>query len=129
MLRAHRAAKGPVKFDRRGLVTGEYLGELVRRPDVVTTTYHDGEGRLLAFVDLLDHPVTPLLQHWAALPPADGRPQHLYFDAIARAVRHMIEHRRKFLSLGRGVTDLKASLGFTPVRMLGAVVPRPVTRW
>ncbi|MGW5719703.1 GNAT family N-acetyltransferase [Amycolatopsis sp. NPDC003865] len=129
MLRAHRDLKGPVKFDQRGPVTAEYLGELVRRPDVVTTTYHDDRGRLLAFTDLLDHPVMPLHQHWAALPPADGRPKHLYFDVVVRGVRHMIEHNRKFLSLGRGVTDLKTSLGFTPSPVLGVVVPRPVTRW
>jgi predicted N-acyltransferase len=129
MLHAHRAAKGPVKFDQRGPVTGEYLDELIRRPDVVTTTYHDADGRLLAFTDLLDHPVMPLHQHWAALPPAEGRPKHLYFDVVARGVRHMIEHRRKFLSLGRGVTDLKTSLGFSPAPMAGAVVPRPVIRW
>ncbi|WP_410630434.1 GNAT family N-acetyltransferase [Amycolatopsis sp. cmx-4-83] len=129
MLRAHRATKGPVKFDQRGPVTAEYLGELVRRPDVVTTTYHDAEGRLLAFTDLLDHPVMPLHQHWAALPPGGGRPKHLYFDVVVRGVRHMIENNRKFLSLGRGVTDLKASLGFSPSPMTGVVVPRPVTRW
>lgn len=129
MLRAHREAKGPVKFDQRGPVTAAYLGELVRRPDVVTTTYHDDRGRLLAFTDLLDHAVMPLHQHWAALPPGQGRPKHLYFDVVVRGVRHMIEHNRKFLSLGRGVTDLKTSLGFTPSPMAGVIVPRPVTRW
>ncbi|MEU5259865.1 GNAT family N-acetyltransferase [Amycolatopsis sp. NPDC021455] len=129
MLRAHREAKGPVKFDQRGPVTAEYLGALVRRPDVVTTTYHDDQGRLLGFTDRLDHPVMPLQQHWAALPPADGRPKHLYFDVVVRGVRHMIENQRKFLSLGRGVTDLKMSLGFAPSPMVGVIVPRPVTRW
>jgi hypothetical protein len=129
MLRTHREAKGPIRFDQRGPVTGEYLDRLVRRPDVVTTTYHDAEGRLLAFTDLLDHPVMPLHQHWAALPPAAGRPKHLYFDVVVRGVRHLIEHQRKFLSLGRGVTDLKVSLGFTPAPMLGVIVPRPVSRW
>jgi hypothetical protein len=129
MLRAHREAKGPVKFDRRGPVTGAYLDELLRRSDVVTTTYHDAEGRLLAFTNLLDHPVMPLHQHWAALPPARGRPKHLYFDVVVRGVRHLIEQRRKFLSLGRGATDLKVSLGFSPAPVLGVVVARPVSRW
>ncbi|MCR6481354.1 GNAT family N-acetyltransferase [Amycolatopsis sp. OK19-0408] len=129
MLHAHRESKGPVRLDRRGPVTAEYLGALVRRPDVVTTTYHDAAGRLLAFTDLLDHPVTPLHQHWAALPPGGGRPKHLYFDVVVRGVRHMIERRRKFLALGRGATELKVSLGFSPSPVFGAVVPRPVTRW
>ena len=129
MLRAHREAKGPLKFDPRGPVTAGYLGELVRRTDVVTTTYHDDRGRLLAFTDLLDHPVLPLHQHWAALPLAEGRPKHLYFDVVVRGVRHMIERNRKFLSLGGGFGDLKVSLGFAPSRRVGVVVPRPVTRW
>ena len=129
MLRAHREAKGPLKFDPRGPVAAAYLGRLVRRPDVVTTTYHDDRGRLLAFTTLLDHPVMPLQQHWAARPLAEGRPKNLYFDVIAGGVRHMIEHNRKFLSLGGGVVPLKESFGFTPSPLRAVVVPRPVTRW
>ena len=129
MLHAHRAAKGPVKFDQRGRVSAEYLGELVRRPDVLTTTYHDESGRLLGFTDLLDHPVMPMHQHWAALPPGDGRPKHLYFDVVVRGVRYMIERNRKSLALGRGMPELKASLGFAPAPLLGVIVPRPVARW
>jgi hypothetical protein len=129
LLREHRARMGPVKFDRRGPVTAEYLGELVRRPDVLTTTYHDASGRLLAFTNVLDHPVTPLHQHWAALGPGEGRPKHLYFDVVVRNVRYMIEGNRKSLSMGRGLTELKATLGFQPVPLLGVIVPRPVARW
>ncbi|WP_181777273.1 GNAT family N-acetyltransferase [Amycolatopsis pittospori] len=129
LLREHRARMGPVKFDRRGPVTGEYLGELVRRPDVITSTYHDAEGRLLAFTNVLDHPVAPLHQHWAAVAPEEGRPKHLYFEAVVRNVRYMIDGNRKSLSMGRGLTDLKATLGFQPVPLLGVIVPRPVTRW
>lgn len=129
LLREHRARMGPVKFDRRGPVTAEYLGELVRRPDVITSTYHDAAGKLLAFTNVLDHPVAPLHQHWAAVAPAEGRPKHLYFEAVVRNVRYMIEGNRKSLSMGRGLGDLKATMGFLPVPLLGVIVPRPVSRW
>ncbi|MEV7551789.1 GNAT family N-acetyltransferase [Amycolatopsis sp. NPDC089917] len=129
LLRQHRERMGPVKFDRRGAVTAEYFAELVRRPDVITSTYHDADGRLLAFGNVLDHPVAPLHQHWAAVSPEEGRPKHLYFDAVVRNVRYMIEGNRKSLSMGRGLTELKATLGFQPVPLLGVIVPRPVTRW
>ncbi|MFJ8917137.1 GNAT family N-acetyltransferase [Amycolatopsis sp. NPDC102389] len=129
LLREHRRRMGPVKFDLRGPVTAEYLAELLRRPDVITSTYHDADGRLLAFSTVLDHPVAPLHQHWAAVAPEEGRPKHLYFDVVIRNVRYMIEGNRKSLSMGRGLTDLKASLGFQPVPLLGVIVPRPVTRW
>ncbi|WP_414940520.1 GNAT family N-acetyltransferase [Amycolatopsis sp. cmx-11-51] len=129
LLREHRARMGPVKFDQRGPVTAEYLGELVRRPDVITSTYHDGAGRLLAFTNVLDHPVAPLHQHWAAMAPEEGRPKHLYFEAVVRNVRYMIEGNRKSLSMGRGLTDLKATLGFQPVPLFGVIAARPVTRW
>ncbi|AUI57178.1 GNAT family N-acetyltransferase [Amycolatopsis sp. BJA-103] len=129
LLRGHRGRMGPVKFDWRGPVTAEYFAELVRRPDVITSTYHGADGKLLAFGIVLDHPVAPLHQHWAAVAPEEGRPKHLYFDAVVRNVRSMIEGNRKSLSMGRGLTDLKATLGFRPVPLLGVIVPRPVTRW
>ncbi|MFC3453131.1 GNAT family N-acetyltransferase [Amycolatopsis speibonae] len=129
LLRQHRERMGPVKFDRRGPVTAEYLAELVRRPDVITSTYHDADGRLLAFATVLDHPAAPMHQHWAAVAPEEGRPKHLYFEAVVRNVRYMIEGNRKSLSMGRGMTELKATLGFQPVLLLGVIVPRPVTRW
>jgi hypothetical protein len=126
LLRAHRARLGPVKFDSRGPVTAEYLDLLVRRRDVFTTTYRSGSGRLLAFTNLLDHPAVPLSQHWAARAFDDGRPKHLYFDVVVRLVRHMIEGNRKSLSVGRGLTELKSTLGFTPRPLRAVVVPRPV---
>jgi hypothetical protein len=126
LLLAHRARMGTVKFDSRGPVTAEYLEALVRRPDVVTTTYHDESGRLLAFSNLLDHPVVPLYQHWAARTFDEGRPKHLYFDVIVRTVRYMIEGNRKSLSMGRGLGEVKSSLGFTPRPLRAVVVPRPV---
>jgi hypothetical protein len=126
LLLAHRARMGTVKFDSRGPVREEYLDALVRRPDVLTTTYHDDSGRLLAFTTLLDHPVIPLHQHWAARPVDEGRPKHLYFDVNVRLIRHMIEGNRKSLSLGRGLGEVKSSLGFAPQPLLAVVVPRPV---
>jgi uncharacterized protein len=126
LLRSHRSRHGKVKFDNRGVVTAEYLDLLVRREDVYTTTYHDGTGRLIAFTDLLDHPDTPLSQHWAARDFEDGRPKHLYFDFLTRAVRQMIDGNRKALSVGRGLSEVKSTLGFEARPLRAVIVPRPV---
>ncbi|MCP2169516.1 GNAT family N-acetyltransferase [Goodfellowiella coeruleoviolacea] len=126
LLRRHRAKFGRVRFDWRSPVCPDYLHALVRRPDVVTGTYHDRAGRLLAFTVILDHPETPLHQHWAALAPHEGGRQHLYFDAFARVVGHMVEHGRRSVSSGRGLGEVKASLGFTLRPLCVVAAPRPV---
>jgi len=126
MALAHRAKFGSVPFDFRSPVSAEYLHALVRRPDVVTMTYHDDTGRLLAFTNILDHPVLPLHQHWATVPVEEGGRKHLYFDVFARVVGHMIDGNRKAISAGRGLADVKASLGFTPRPLRVVISPRPV---
>jgi len=124
LLNGHRARLGRPKFDHRSPVSAEYLDALVRRPEVHTLTYHDRSGTLLAFATMIDHPVAALYQHWAALTKAEGGRQHLYFDSYARLVRHMVDHDRRSLSAGRGLAELKASLGFAerPLRVM--LVPR-----
>lgn len=126
MVRAHRSKFPAVPMDFRSPTSAEYLHRLVRRPDVVTVTYHDDDGRLLAFTDILDHPDLPLHQHWAAVPVADVGRRHLYFDAFARVVGHMTDHHRKAISAGRGLAEVKASLGFTPRPLHLLAVPRPM---
>ncbi|GAA1232172.1 GNAT family N-acetyltransferase [Prauserella halophila] len=129
LLHAHRAKFGRVPLDLRGAVTAEYLHALVRRPDVATLTYRDASsGRLLAFTNVLDHAVTPLHQHWAAVPPDRGGKRHLYFDAYARVVGFMIDNGRPSISSGRGMQDVKGSLGFAPRPLQSVVAPRPVCR-
>jgi len=128
LLHRHRAKFGDVPFDWRSPVSARYLDALVRRPDVVTGTYHDRAGRLLAFTTILDHPVVPLHQHWAALGPDEGGRRHLYFDAFAEVVRHMIDRGAAAVSSGRGLGEVKESLGFTVRPRRVAVAPRPVCR-
>lgn len=125
LLHRHRAKYGKVPFDFRSPTTAEYLDALVRRDDVVTITYHDPGGRLLAFTNVLDHPVLPLHQHWAALPVEESGKQHLYFDVFARVVGHMIDGNRKGMSAGRGLTEVKETLGFTPRPLRLVIAPRP----
>lgn len=129
LLHTHRAKFGRVPLDLRGAVTAEYLHELVRRPDVATLTYRDTDsGRLLAFTTVLDHVMTPLHQHWAAVPPDRGGKRHLYFDAYARVVAFMIDNGRPSISSGRGMQDVKGSLGFAPQPLHTVMAPRPVCR-
>lgn len=123
MLRAHRDKYSHFRHDSRNPVTAEYLSALVARPDVRTMTYHDADGTLLAFSNLLDHPAHLFSQHFAAWP--DGR-GHLYFDVYHRLVDHLVERGAKSLSVGRGMAEVKTRLGFEiqPLRL--AMVPRVV---
>jgi hypothetical protein len=126
LLTAHQVRLGTPRFDHRTPVAGAYLAELVRRPDVHTLTYRDAaDGRLLAFNTLVDHPETPVLHFWAARPVSDGGRYNLYFDCYLRCVRHMVEHGRPALTAGRGLLEVKASLGFEPQPRYAVVAPRP----
>jgi hypothetical protein len=126
MLRAHQAKFGRQWHDSRNPVTAEYLSALVARPDVRTMTYHDANGPLVAFSNLLDHPARLIAQHWATRPVGAGGRKDLYFDLNMSLVAYLIETRAASLSVGRGMPELKVQLGFTirPLRLV--VVPRVV---
>lgn len=126
LVNSHRDRLGKPKFDQRGTLSGAYLHELVRRDDVFSLTYQDGAGRLLAFANMLDHPVMPMYQHWATLSKEDGGRQHLYFDSYARMMRHVVDDRRSALTAGRGMLDVKGSLGLATRPLWAVAVPRPV---
>jgi len=127
LIKAHRERYGKLKLDTRTIPSAGFLHRFVRRPDVHTLTYRDTEGRLLAVNTLLDHPDSPSLQHWAALPLDErGRSSGLYFDSYVRAVRFMTQRGAKELSAGRGMSELKQELGFRSRTLYAAAVPRPV---
>ena len=127
LIRAHRERYGKLKLDTRTMPSAGFLHSYVRRPDIHTLTYRDTDGRLLAVNTLLDHPDSPSLQHWAALPLDErGRGAGLYFDSYVRAVRFMAQRGAKELSAGRGMIELKQELGFRPRALFAAAAPRPV---
>ncbi|WP_328447648.1 GNAT family N-acetyltransferase [Amycolatopsis sp. NBC_00438] len=127
LIKVHRERYGKLPLDTRTMPSAGFLHRYVRRPDVHTLTYRDADGRLLAVNTMLDHPDSPSLQHWAALPLDErGRGAGLYFDAYVRAVRFMARRGAKELSAGRGMVELKQELGFRPRALFTAAVPRPV---
>jgi hypothetical protein len=126
LLRAHRARYPKQPFESRTPIAGAYLDALVRRDDVHTLTYSDGDGRLLAFCLMLDHPVAPAACLWASRSRTDGGRPHLYFDCQARAIRFTIATGRKELAAGRGRWAEKRSLGFQARRRWLVAVPRPM---
>ncbi|GAA0966497.1 hypothetical protein GCM10009555_008520 [Acrocarpospora macrocephala] len=102
-----------------------YFAALHGRPDVVTATYRERQGRLLAFGALLDHPTHPKLGSWAAVDPGEGGRKHLYFYHYLRLIDHVAgSGGRRELSAGQGMFEVKGSLGFQPVPMWRVVVPR-----
>jgi hypothetical protein len=126
LVNRHRARYGKRPNDSRTPPAAAYLDSFVRRPDVSTLTYHDSDGTLLAVNTLLDHPECPALQHWAALSVEEGGRRHLYFDSYVRGVRYMAKKGAKELSAGRGMLELKTSLGFSPREVHAVAAPRPV---
>jgi hypothetical protein len=127
LIKAHRERYGKLKLDTRTFPSAGFMHTYVRRPDIHTLTYRDDDGRLLAVNTMLDHPDSPSLQHWAALPLDErGRGAGLYFDSYVRAVRFMAQRGAKELSAGRGMSELKQELGFQPRALFAAAAPRPV---
>lgn len=122
MNRRH-TARLAARLDPRAPLPAAYFDRLLRREDVSVTTYHAGE-RLLAFAILFDHGTTPVFATWAALRPEDGGRKDLYFDAHARLVRKVIEDGKKELLGGRGLVEVKKSLGYEYVPMKLVAVPR-----
>ncbi|MEU6711322.1 GNAT family N-acetyltransferase [Nonomuraea sp. NPDC046802] len=110
-------------FDRRLPLPAAYFAELTRRDDVWIVSYHEGE-RLLAFAIVYDHPVTPAYGPWAALTAEEGGRKDLYFDSYARIVAHATAGRAERLFAGRGLIDVKRSLGFEYLPMRLVAVPR-----
>ncbi|MGW5052740.1 GNAT family N-acetyltransferase [Actinokineospora sp. NPDC004072] len=125
LINRHRARLGIARTDPRTAVSGAFLAEFVRRPDVRLLTYRDDSGTLLAANTLLDHPSSTVLQHWAALTPAEGGRHNLYFDCYLRCVRHLVSAGRAELTSGRGLMDVKTSLGFRTRELRTVAVPQP----
>jgi hypothetical protein len=126
LLARHRKRLGISILDRRTPMSGAYLNAYLRRPDVHTLTYRDADGRLLAFSTMIDHPVSPMLQLWAMLPIDEGGRGNLYFDCYFRGIRHMIDNGRAELFAGRGLQDVKGTLGFAKHPLASVAVPRPL---
>ncbi|WP_219510664.1 GNAT family N-acetyltransferase [Nonomuraea ceibae] len=110
-------------LDRRLPLTAAYFAELIRRDDVRTVSYHEGD-RLLAFAVVYDHPTTPMYGPWAALPAEEGGRKDLYFDSYVRIIAHATAGRAERLFAGRGFVDVKRSLGFDYLPMRLVAVPR-----
>jgi len=139
LLNAHRARQderawaggqrsriGGLHMDTRSPLSPSYVDMLVRRRDVITRTYRDRAGTLLGFNTMIDHPRSVAMHHWAAVPVSEGGRKHLYADAYARCVRHMIDAGRPELTAGRARLDVKQRFGFGTRDLATIAVPRPV---
>jgi hypothetical protein len=105
-------------------LTAEYFAHVLRRDDVGVMSYHDSDGRLLAFGTLFDGGDWPVIGWWAALTPEEGGRKHIYFDHYIRLVAWAIAQGRRGLSAGRGLLAVKRSLGFSAVPMYLVAAPR-----
>lgn len=123
-LNRRHTARLAARLDPRAPLTAGYFDRMCRRADVSVISYRDPGGRLLAFSMLFDHPTSPQHGPWAALRPEEGGRKHLYFHQYLLTVRQVIAGEKKELLGGRGMVDIKQSLGFDYVPMKLVAVPR-----
>ncbi|ANN19588.1 hypothetical protein SD37_30895 [Amycolatopsis orientalis] len=124
-----RRQRRRLALDSRTMPSAAFLRRFLRRPDVHTLTYTGADGRLLAVNTLLDRPDSPVKQHWGKLPVTEGGRQGLLFDSCIHAMRYATRRGVKELAAGRGLPELKATLGFRARPVYTAAVPRPVLGW
>lgn len=94
--------------------TTAYLAALLRQPDVYLGRYVDREtGRLLAVVSILDHPQWPITRHWSAIPWETGERPNFYLHHYRTVLDWSIAAGRRGVIVGKGMADLKRSLGAT----------------
>lgn len=122
-LNRRHTARLAARFDPRPPLPAAYFAEFLRRDDVTVLTYRAAR-RLLGFAIVFDHPAAPAYGQWAALPPEEGGRKDLYFDSYARVVGRALAEGAKQLFAGRGLTEVKGSLGFEYVPMKLVAVPR-----
>ena len=101
-----------------------FFARLLDRDDIGLVTYRCGDGRLLAFGTLLDNGDWPTIAYWAALAADEGGRPNLYFDHYVQLIEWCIDNGRRGINGGRGMPELKASLGFETVPMNVVAAPR-----
>ncbi len=110
-------------LDPRDMPREEHVAALLAQPDVVTVSYQDHDGQLLAVGLALDTPDELVSVYWAAISPQAGGPKHVYFDHYARLVQVAIATQRPLMRAGRGFAEEKRNLRFSPEPLWFAARP------
>ena len=102
----------------------DYLRPLLGQPEVRTTGYRDtGSGALLGVGLVLDHPEWPVWRSWSTLPVEQGGRRDLYFHFFGELVGWAIETGKRGVIVGKGLPELKKTLGATQVPQYAAGIP------
>lgn len=101
-----------------------YLERLLRQPDALTVSYADSvSGDLLGLLLVLDHDDWPAVWTWSALPVELGGRPDLYFHWYGAMVSWAIGAGRRGFVVGKGMPDLKRSLGATLLPQFAVAAP------
>jgi hypothetical protein len=124
LLRAHALRLNDGR-ENRSPPTADFLDRLTRRSDIGILTFSDPGGRLLGYGTLMPIGTDRLIiGAWAALRPEDGGRRHLYFVMYCRFIRWAIENGRTGINGGRGMMEVKKSIGFREEKMHVVIAPR-----
>ncbi|WP_132318023.1 hypothetical protein [Kribbella turkmenica] len=124
LLRHNERKYGGGPFSPLPQSTG-YLAELLRQPDVLAICYRDrSTGVLLAIGTVFDHRDRPVLRHYSALPIVRARfpDLNLYTNLYQLLVGWAIEASKEQVIIGKGMLDIKQSLGAELLPQYAAVV-------
>jgi hypothetical protein len=109
---ASRLAASVGRRHRHGLraavpIPASYFDALGGAHGIEFLTYRDPSGRLLSFATLVDDGAELADSVWGNLDLGDGGRQDLYFHHYLRAIRVLIGSRRRRISLGKGLGQIK----------------------
>lgn len=101
-----------------------HLAGLLRSPDVVCMSYRCREsGRLLGIGIVFDHPEWPVWHRWSMVPVDAGGVKGLYFGHIVRLVDWALAAGKRGVLLGKGLEEVKVSVGAAPVAQYAVALP------
>jgi hypothetical protein len=109
---------------RKRYKTLELATAELAHPRTERLTYHDAEGRLLAYVLVGDHDRMPLLGTWGAPSLADGGRKGLWFHFQAVLIRWCIDTGREGLIAGQGSSEEKRRMGYRLHPQWAVLIPQ-----
>jgi hypothetical protein len=123
LIAEHRADRAG-RSSRPWNLGADYFAAAFAQPGNGLLTYRSRAGRLIAVTTLSANGPTLELLWWAQRRPEDGGRKHVYYHSYVRIVDYALEHGYTEIRAGRGLEEVKRTLGFRPVPLQTVAVVR-----